>query len=255
MADNNENGGVCPIGGHIELMELFLSVGVDVDSQSDSGTPLVWAAGHAQQDAVKLLLKHKADPNIETGDGVNLLLCTVAAGSLPCLELLIEYVVWCFSDNVLRTVFQGTERNTKDIICLLVLWFQLKNNMRLLKRQKEKAAEAKSRAIAKVSEMEAIMKFINEAKSRNLEEAKGIEADRRNSYQRLSDRNYTDRFPTENLATEFPTYVLSVFLSEFRRIAISDQDSPTHFFRRRSVGNHFCRRISDRNGRQYRPVV
>ncbi|GKD07537.1 putative reverse transcriptase domain-containing protein, partial [Tanacetum coccineum] len=25
------------------------------------GTPLVWAAGHAQQDAVKLLLKHKAD--------------------------------------------------------------------------------------------------------------------------------------------------------------------------------------------------
>ncbi|GKD87760.1 histone deacetylase complex subunit SAP30/SAP30-like protein, partial [Tanacetum coccineum] len=30
----------------------------------------------------------------------------------------------------------------------------------------------------KVSEMEAIMKFINEAKSRNLEEAKGIEADR-----------------------------------------------------------------------------
>ncbi|GJT43530.1 ankyrin repeat family protein [Tanacetum coccineum] len=76
--------------GHIELMELFLSVGVDVDSQSDSGTPLVWAAGHAQQDAVKLLLKHKADPNIETDDGVNLLLCTVAAGSLPCLELLIE---------------------------------------------------------------------------------------------------------------------------------------------------------------------
>ena len=42
-------------------MELLLSVGVDVDSQSDSGTPLVWAAGHAQQEAVKLLLKHKAD--------------------------------------------------------------------------------------------------------------------------------------------------------------------------------------------------
>ncbi|PWA45761.1 ankyrin repeat family protein [Artemisia annua] len=78
--------------GHIELMELLLSVGVDVDvdSQSDSGTPLVWAAGHAQQEAVKLLLKHKADPNIETDDGVTPLLSTVAAGSLPCLELLIE---------------------------------------------------------------------------------------------------------------------------------------------------------------------
>ncbi|PWA75248.1 ankyrin repeat family protein [Artemisia annua] len=76
--------------GHVELMELLLSVGVDVDSQSDSGTPLVWAAGHAQQEAVKLLLKHKADPNIETDDGVTPLLSTVAAGSLPCLELLIE---------------------------------------------------------------------------------------------------------------------------------------------------------------------
>ncbi|GKC03634.1 ankyrin repeat family protein, partial [Tanacetum coccineum] len=47
--------------GHIELLELLLSVGVDVDSPSDSGTPLVWAAGHSQQGAVKLLLEHKAD--------------------------------------------------------------------------------------------------------------------------------------------------------------------------------------------------
>nr|GEV24099.1 ankyrin repeat family protein [Tanacetum cinerariifolium] len=47
--------------GHIELLELLLSVSVDVDSPSDSGTSLVWAAGHSQQDAIKLLLEHKAD--------------------------------------------------------------------------------------------------------------------------------------------------------------------------------------------------
>nr|XP_043632115.1 putative ankyrin repeat protein RF_0381 [Erigeron canadensis] len=76
--------------GHIELMELLISSGVDVNSQSESGTPLIWAAGHGQQDAVKLLLEHKADPNIETDDGITPLLSTVAAGSLPCLELLVE---------------------------------------------------------------------------------------------------------------------------------------------------------------------
>lgn len=47
--------------GNIELMEALLSIGVEVDSQSDAGTPLVWASGHGQQDALKLLLKHKAN--------------------------------------------------------------------------------------------------------------------------------------------------------------------------------------------------
>jgi ankyrin repeat protein len=41
-------------------MKLLLSKGVNVESESDAGTPLVWAAGHAQLDAVKLLLQHSA---------------------------------------------------------------------------------------------------------------------------------------------------------------------------------------------------
>jgi ankyrin repeat protein len=41
-------------------MKLLLSKGVDVESESDAGTPLVWAAGHAQQDAVQILLEHNA---------------------------------------------------------------------------------------------------------------------------------------------------------------------------------------------------
>lgn len=47
--------------GNIELLKYFLSKGIEVDSQSDSGTPLLWAAGHAQPDAVKILLEHQAN--------------------------------------------------------------------------------------------------------------------------------------------------------------------------------------------------
>ncbi|XP_057960363.1 uncharacterized protein LOC131152629 [Malania oleifera] len=76
--------------GDIELMRFLLSRGVDVDSQSDAGTPLIWAAGHGQQDAVEVLLEHHADPNADTEDNITPLLSTVAAGSLACLELLIQ---------------------------------------------------------------------------------------------------------------------------------------------------------------------
>ncbi|XP_030959709.1 ankyrin repeat, PH and SEC7 domain containing protein secG [Quercus lobata] len=76
--------------GEIKLLKILLSKVVDVDSQSDAGTPLIWAAGHGQPDAVKVLLEHHANPNAETDDNITPLLSTVAAGSLPCLELLIQ---------------------------------------------------------------------------------------------------------------------------------------------------------------------
>lgn len=76
--------------GEIKLLKILLSKVVDVDSQSDAGTPLIWAAGHGQPDAVKVLLEHNANPNAETDDNITPLLSTVAAGSLPCLELLIQ---------------------------------------------------------------------------------------------------------------------------------------------------------------------
>ncbi|KAI5669485.1 hypothetical protein M9H77_19338 [Catharanthus roseus] len=76
--------------GNVEMLKLLLPKGVDVDLQSDAGTPLVWAAGHGQQDAVKILLENHANPNIENEDDITPLLSAVAAGSLPCLELLIQ---------------------------------------------------------------------------------------------------------------------------------------------------------------------
>ncbi|XP_010550914.1 PREDICTED: tankyrase [Tarenaya hassleriana] len=76
--------------GNIELLKELLSRGVPVDSQSDSGTSLIWAAGHDQKDAVRVLLEHHADPNAETEDNITPLLSAVAAGSIACLELLVK---------------------------------------------------------------------------------------------------------------------------------------------------------------------
>lgn len=76
--------------GNLELMKLLLSKGAAVDSQSDSGTPLIWAAGHGQKDAVEVLLEHQANPNSETDENITPLLSSVAAGSLECVEQLIQ---------------------------------------------------------------------------------------------------------------------------------------------------------------------
>lgn len=47
--------------GNIQLLRLLVSKGIDVDSQSDAGTPLIWAAGHGQHDAVNVLLEYHAN--------------------------------------------------------------------------------------------------------------------------------------------------------------------------------------------------
>ncbi|MED6181298.1 hypothetical protein PIB30_018033 [Stylosanthes scabra] len=76
--------------GDTELLKHLLSKGINPDLESDAGTPLVWAAGHAQQAAVSVLLEHGANPNAETDDGITPLLSSVAASSLACLEELIQ---------------------------------------------------------------------------------------------------------------------------------------------------------------------
>jgi len=45
------------------LLKELLSRGVPVDSESESGTPLIWAAGHDQKNAVEVLLEHNANVN------------------------------------------------------------------------------------------------------------------------------------------------------------------------------------------------
>ncbi|XVF72972.1 hypothetical protein PTKIN_Ptkin12aG0163700 [Pterospermum kingtungense] len=77
--------------GNIELLKYILAISVEVDVQSVAGTPLIWAVGHAQQDAVNVLLEHHANPNAESEDNTPLS-SAVAADSLACLDLSIQVV-------------------------------------------------------------------------------------------------------------------------------------------------------------------
>lgn len=58
------NGGIFLLAGDTELLKLLVSRGLDVNLQSDAGTPLIWAAGHGQQDAVRILLEHHANVSV-----------------------------------------------------------------------------------------------------------------------------------------------------------------------------------------------
>ncbi|KAF3666994.1 putative ankyrin repeat domain-containing protein 17-like isoform X2 [Capsicum annuum] len=76
--------------GHIEVVKLLLSKGVNVDFQSDAGTPLMWAAGLGHEDVVEVLLEHHANLHAQTDDDNCPLISAVAANSLPCVELLVK---------------------------------------------------------------------------------------------------------------------------------------------------------------------
>ncbi|CAF1846092.1 unnamed protein product, partial [Brassica napus] len=71
------------VGFRANALHYAAVTGVPVDSQSESGTPLIWDAGHD-------LLDHNVDPNAESEDNVTPLLSSVAAGSMACLELLVK---------------------------------------------------------------------------------------------------------------------------------------------------------------------
>lgn len=47
--------------GNVELMKLLVFKDSDMDLPSDAGTPLIWAAGHGKEAAVKFLLERNAN--------------------------------------------------------------------------------------------------------------------------------------------------------------------------------------------------
>ncbi|KAJ0963226.1 hypothetical protein J5N97_028348 [Dioscorea zingiberensis] len=49
------------IDGNVDVLELD----VDVDSQSDAGTLLIWAVSHRQQEAMKISLEYIANPKLK----------------------------------------------------------------------------------------------------------------------------------------------------------------------------------------------
>lgn len=59
--------------GHLNVINILLDMDcLDIDVKDDGGwTPLIWAAEHMEVEAVKLLLKRKADPNLRDNVRVN----------------------------------------------------------------------------------------------------------------------------------------------------------------------------------------
>uniref|UniRef100_A0A0D3H3R0 Uncharacterized protein n=1 Tax=Oryza barthii TaxID=65489 RepID=A0A0D3H3R0_9ORYZ len=76
--------------GHCEIVELFLSRGVDVDLDSITGTPLLTAAMNGQYSTMKILLEHHADPNRVVNHNGTPLIMSIVSGSLECVKLLIK---------------------------------------------------------------------------------------------------------------------------------------------------------------------
>lgn len=74
--------------GKLRVLEQELAKGVPVDSRTSLGeTPLHWPAGRGQPDAVRVLLKHKADPNsVDLGGRTSL----SVACSAPMVQLLLD---------------------------------------------------------------------------------------------------------------------------------------------------------------------
>ncbi|CAM0958108.1 unnamed protein product [Alopecurus aequalis] len=79
--------------GHCGIVELLLSRGIDVNLDSARGTPLHVAAMLKQHGTVKILLEHRANPNIVKLDLTPLRLVLVdpiPSASLLCMKLLIK---------------------------------------------------------------------------------------------------------------------------------------------------------------------
>lgn len=70
------------------MLRVLLDSGAEVNAESSAGTPLLWAAGSDNQEAVSTLLEAKADPNARTSEGVGAMLMAAAAGTRLALNVL-----------------------------------------------------------------------------------------------------------------------------------------------------------------------
>uniref|UniRef100_A0A0D3H3R1 Uncharacterized protein n=1 Tax=Oryza barthii TaxID=65489 RepID=A0A0D3H3R1_9ORYZ len=82
------------VKGHCEIVELFLSKGVDVDLYSIAGTPLLTAAISGQHSTMKILLEHHddvgADMNFRDSNGVTCVMVAANHGSSVIMKCLLD---------------------------------------------------------------------------------------------------------------------------------------------------------------------
>ena len=80
-------------GGNPEVIELMLSLVPSIDSVTNEGvTPLMIAAAHDKLQAAKYLLKHGADPSLQSNKGCNVLHFASQGGNPEVIELILGHV-------------------------------------------------------------------------------------------------------------------------------------------------------------------
>ncbi|KAI3848018.1 hypothetical protein MKX03_001130, partial [Papaver bracteatum] len=83
--------------GYTDIIPLLLSKGISVDVTDDFGAPLHHAASAGQQDAVKVLLDHGANPNLVFHDTFTPLQASIRSQSWQCAEQLLKVDIFCYS--------------------------------------------------------------------------------------------------------------------------------------------------------------
>ncbi|KAH0634010.1 hypothetical protein KY284_036796 [Solanum tuberosum] len=88
--------------GHIELVKLFLPIGVDVDLRSDVGTPFICVVDHSQEDVIKVLVEYHANFDAQIGDDNMCPLLAVATVDYFCclkagdiVNVKVSEGMWC----------------------------------------------------------------------------------------------------------------------------------------------------------------
>jgi ankyrin repeat protein len=76
--------------GHSNVVELFLTGGMNPDTADEGGTTaLIWAARNGHADTVKTLLNNGADPNLIDKAGKTPLMWAAAGDDISCVQALL----------------------------------------------------------------------------------------------------------------------------------------------------------------------
>jgi len=90
--------------GHVEVVQLFLTAGMDTAVTDESGTPaLIWATRNGHAETVKTLLSNGADPNLLDATGKTALIWAAAGDDIHCVQILLAQ-----GANVNATALDGS---------------------------------------------------------------------------------------------------------------------------------------------------
>ena len=77
--------------GKTQVVELFLTGGMDADgTDGDGTTALIWAARNGHADTVKTLLNNGADPNLGDKTGKTALIWAATGDDIGCAQALLD---------------------------------------------------------------------------------------------------------------------------------------------------------------------